>query len=171
MKHFLPVIITVLFPAILFASGDNFTTGAKSAGMGHASTTMVDAFAAHNNQAALGFVDRISFGIFSETRFLLSDLKYISGSVAIPTNSGTFGLSFNYFGFDLYSEKKAGLAFGKKFGEKFSAGIQVDYIGLSIPEYGQKHLVTAEAGIMYDVTILACRCFKLSAFLAILATL
>src|SRR5690606_8928556 len=66
-----------------------------------------------------------------------------------PTNSGTFGLSVNYFGQSLYNEKKIGLAFGKRFGDKFSAGLQLDYYGLSIEEYGNKNIFTFEAGLQY----------------------
>jgi len=132
-----------------WASGENFGTGAKASAMGHTSLTQPDAFSTHNNQAALGFMDRIAFGIYSERRYLLADINLLAGTIVLPTKTGVFGLSFNYYGFELYNEKKAGLAFGKKFGDKFAAGLQLDYLNINIAEYGQKHLVTAEVGMLY----------------------
>ena len=134
------------------AGGENPSIGGRASGMGSASLTLIDAFAAHNNQAAIGFIDQITFGLYSERRFLLDDIDYVSGSVLVPTGTGTFGLNVSYFGFELYNEKKVGLAFGKAFGEKFSAGLQFDYIGLQIAEYGSRSAYTFEAGLLYKVS-------------------
>lgn len=110
-----------------------------------------DVFSVSNNQAGLAFIENMSAGIFTERKFLLSGLNRFTGVFALPTSSGTFGLTIDYFGYNKFNEKKAGIAYGRKLGENFSAGIQVDYIQLSIPEYGNKNIFTFEAGLQYQI--------------------
>ena len=43
-----------------FASGDNFTAGARATAMGDASVTLADVFSTTTNQAGLGFVENYS---------------------------------------------------------------------------------------------------------------
>jgi len=121
--------------------------GARSAGMGGASVSLSDAWAVHNNQAGLGFVKSFTAGAYYENRFLMNSLSIKSGAVAMPTKQGTFGLAFTSFGYSLFSQNKIGLGFGKLFGEKFSAGIQMDYLSTKISEYGSKNIFAAELGI------------------------
>lgn len=145
------IIICSLFLSLFsLASATNELTpgNARTGALGNASVMLSDPFSTYYNQAGLGFVEDYAVGVTAERKFLLNDLNSITGIATIPTGTGTFGLSFNYFGSSAYNEKKAGIAFGKSFG-KFSAGLQFDYLGIHVQEYGTKNTFTFEAGIQY----------------------
>jgi len=134
-----------------YASNDNFSLGAKSWGMGNASVAIADEWSAHHNQAGLAKLKSISAGIYFENKFLQPDLGLKAGVIALPTKNGTFGLVVSQFGFDLYNEQKVGLAFAKQLFEKFSFGVQFDYLSTNIQEYGKKGMLTVEAGIQAEI--------------------
>ena len=131
------------------ASDGNQAGGARSAAVGGASSTYADLWAAFHNQAGLGRLKGVSVGLTNEFRFLLPELSVRGLALAIPTKrSGVFALSISYYGFNLYNEKKAGLAYSRAFGDKVSAGIQIDYLNVHLAEsYGDRHAFTVEAGI------------------------
>ncbi len=132
------------------ASHDNTTAGGRSAAMGNSSVTLCDFWAVSNNQAGLANYKNPAGGIYYENRFLMKELSLKSGAVIVPTNSGVFGVNLSYFGYSLYNEKKAGLAYGKALSKNLSAGIQLDYLSTHIAEnYGKRDLVTFEAGVIY----------------------
>lgn len=149
--------IIVLSAALLSLShvcAQTYTpVGARSAAMGNASAALSDLWSVNNNQSGLAGLSQIAAGLAYENRFLVKELGLKSFALAIPTNTGTFGLSFNSFGFADYSEMKTGLAFGKKFGKVFSAGLQLDYLRTHIAEsYGNSDAFTFEVGVRTELT-------------------
>ena len=132
-----------------FAGNENYFSGAASAGMGNASVCSSDLWSCINNQAGLAYLKNISAGINYGNRFLLKELGSKTFAAAIPVNGGTFGISLNNYGYALYKENKYALAFAKKLGENFAAGIQIDYLNTYIGEnYGSKKMLTAEIGFI-----------------------
>src|ERR1035437_1405986 len=149
MKKYLLIIFQFsIFNFQFLIASDNSPLGARSSGIANASVSLADVWAVQNNQAGLGFVRDISAGVFYDNRFLLNELSMRAGAFAFPVKGGTFGLCISNFGYSLYSENKYGLAFGKAFGDKLSAGIQMDYLSTKISEYGTKSVPAAEFGIM-----------------------
>jgi hypothetical protein len=133
----------------VFAGNEDYPIGARSSAMGNASVSFSDVWSAHHNQAGLGFVHDVSAGAYYENRFLTKEISVKGGAVAVPIKSGTFGLCITNFGYSQYSENKYSLSFAKAFGEKFSAGIAMDYLTTKIAEgYGNKGVLAAEAGII-----------------------
>lgn len=100
----------------------------------------------------MAFQEEISFSLYAEQRFLQSELGYYAGGLTLPTQSGVFGLAVNYSGFDLYNEKKLGLAYGRLFTKNISGGIQIDYLSTSITEYGTAGALTFELGLMIKLS-------------------
>ncbi len=147
------LLITINSKFNLFAGNEPSVAGGGAAGIGGAAITYSDVWSSFNNQAGLAQIKKFSAGIFNESSFLLNELSTRGIAIALPTrNSGVFGLSVSYFGYNLYNEKKIGLAYSKSFGEKISAGIQIDYLGTSIAEgYGSKTVFTAEAGFRAEL--------------------
>jgi hypothetical protein len=146
------LLLSILFySTIAFAGGDNFTAGARATSLGDASLTLTDVFSTTTNQAGLAFMNEVAFGIYTDRKFVSAKTNNFNAAVAVPFNSkiGTFGLSVNYYGYNLYNETKVGLAYARKFGTKFSIGIQFDYLRFFIAENGQKNLFTLEAGFQY----------------------
>ncbi len=148
-KLLLASFLCITFSA--FAGGDNFTAGARATAMGNASSTFSDVFSTTTNQAGLAFMNEVAFGIYTDRKFVSAKVNNFNVAVAVPFSSkiGTFGLSANYFGYSLYNETKIGLAYARKFGNKFTIGIQFDYMRFFIAENGQKNIFTLEAGFQY----------------------
>lgn len=147
--HFL-IFFTLFTSLFLQAAQFAYPVGARSGALGSTSVTHSDVWSAFNNQAGLAFVKNISAGVNYENRFLMSELNLRSVAVALPfKGTTTFGISASSFGYHLYSENKYGLAIAKAFGEKISAGVQVDYLKTQIAEgYSNKGIMTVEMGFM-----------------------
>jgi hypothetical protein len=134
------------------AAGEFTTTGARAVSMGNTGVAFYDAWSGFNNQAGLGWCRNFSAGVYYENRFLLKEISTKAISAVLPVRKGAFGLSFSYFGFSLYNEMKTGLAYGMRFGNSFSVGIQLDYLRFHTGEdYGSKNLFTFEIGLQYRV--------------------
>jgi hypothetical protein len=148
------IILLITFCFLENAYGaDNYPVGARSAAVANASVTYSDVWAAYHNQAGLALLTNISVGTYFENRFLVSQLGLRSFAAAVPVNKiGTFALSGTFFGYNAYSEKKAGLAYAKKLGEKISAGIQLDYMNTFFNDefYGSRTSFAVEGGILAE---------------------
>lgn len=146
------IILTLFLGCFLchvYAGDHNAPAGARAAALGNSAVAYKDIWSSFHNQAGLAFLKTPTAGISHEQRFMMSELSLNAAAFALPTKeSGTFALSVSYFGYKLYNEQKVGLAYAKSFGDKFSAGLQFDYLGTSIAEgYGSKSAFTAEVGI------------------------
>lgn len=134
------------------AANDNYPFGGRAAGMGNASVTLYDFWAISHNQAGLSRLEKMAAGVYFENRFLVEELSFGAGAFVLPTRSGVFGVSFTYFGFDLYNETKVGIAYGREFGERLSTGLQLNYHHTGIGEdYGNKGNITFELGVIYHI--------------------
>ncbi|PCH98760.1 MAG: hypothetical protein COB85_01035, partial [Bacteroidetes bacterium] len=142
-------------PVFVSAGVDNFAIGARSAAMANSSVMLSGAWAAHHNQAGLTKVEYVTGGIYYENRFGIKELGLSAGLVVLPVNfwdGGVFGLSFSYFGYSMYNDMKIGLAYAKKLGDRYSVGIQFDYLRTSIGEdYGNKGTVAVEVGLQAEL--------------------
>ena len=153
LKNLIPTILFMQVLLLLFCGtvlSSNYTVpiGGRSAGIGNTSVTFNDFWSVFNNQAGLAEFNSIAAGFYFENRFLVKELSLRAGAFVIPTKSGVFGVSLNYFGYSKYNEKKIGLAYGRSLSERFSVGVKLDYLSTAIAEdYGNKRMVTFELGI------------------------
>ncbi len=151
-KQFYSLIIFALLPLLSVASGENPPIGGRSAGMANASVTSTDFWSLSSNQAGIASIQNFSAGIYYENRFGIKELGLKAGAVVMPTNSGVFALSITNFGYSLYNENKIGLAYARNFSNKFSAGIQLDYLSTHIAEnYGNSSAIAAELGMIFKM--------------------
>lgn len=147
------VVILIFIGVSLKAGGEVYPIGARQAGMGRTSVAITDLWNIQNNQAGIALLDKISVGIYYESRFLVNELSMKSVAVAVPSKIGVLGLSFNHFGYSLYNDMKIGLTYARSFGQYFRIGIQLDYLQTTVGEnYGTKSNITFELGIQSDVT-------------------
>lgn len=136
---------------MVFAGGENLTAGADQAAMGGANATTQNVFSAHNNPAGLGFVDKISFGLYADRPFLVKEINNFNLSGAIPVSKvGTFGVDVNFLGYSAYNETRAGFAYARSFGDKVSAGVKFDYLRLAIRDNGSKNTFAFAVGVQYQ---------------------
>lgn len=148
MKHFLLFVLTFNAFNVLAQNSATIPAGARGAGMANASVTFTDISSAFSNQAGLAYLEQFTATAFAERRFFLSELQTISAAAALPTQSGTFGLTINQFGFEGFNEQKLGVAYARKLSDGLSLGAQVVLLNTSIPEYGNKMNVTFELGVL-----------------------
>lgn len=149
MRRFFFLLLAASNTNLLFAS-DNFPLGARSSGMGNASVSLNDVWAVQNNQAALGLIKTVAFGVSYLNPFMIQELGTKAFGAALPVKDGTFGLMVSDYGYHSFHRNKIGLGFGKCFDKKFSAGISLDYLSTVLGDefYGNKHSFIAEIGIL-----------------------
>lgn len=143
----------LLFLCKLNAQIGNYPLGARSNSMSGITTTLSDVWSTNNNQAGLGFVKEITAGVYYENRFLLSETANKTSTFVYPTKAGALGFNITSFGFSAFTETKIGLSYGQRFGDKFSFGIQLNYLNTSLDqEYGSKNNVTGAAGFLVKLS-------------------
>ncbi|GJM31972.1 MAG: hypothetical protein DHS20C18_09730 [Saprospiraceae bacterium] len=123
------------------------TAGARSAALGSSGLNFTDINSIFSNQAGLADLESLSFTLVGENRFFLNEIKSLSAGAALPTGVGTFGLSLNYYGFELYNEQRIGLAYARKLMDRLSIGAQFVWLNTNIPEYGNQSTFTFELGL------------------------
>jgi hypothetical protein len=134
------------------AGGELLPSGSRQAGMGRVSVAITDFWNSQNNQAGIALMDKISAGIYYESRFTLKQLSTKSVAVVVPTGIGVIGATFSYFGYNQYNEMKVGLVYARSFGQYFRIGVQLDYLQTSLGnDYGSRGNITFELGIQSDV--------------------
>lgn len=132
-----------------FAANNNYLTGTRFSAMGNTGITFPDLWSVSHNQAGLGFYNQLSVGFHHERKFAISEFSLNSAALTLPTTSGTFGISYTYFGYSAYHESKLGLGFGKSLNQWFSAGLQFNYLNTYISdETGNLNGWSIEAGII-----------------------
>ena len=153
MKRLLLLITLILSTSSIFAYDIIHPIGGRAAAMGGSSVASQGLWAMQNNPAGMANLDKISLGLYYESRWMLPETAYKCGAFALPTQFGTLGLSFNQFGSSKYNENKFGLAYAKDFGRYLQIGLQLDYLLLKIGnDYGKFNAVTFELGIQSHVT-------------------
>ena len=147
-------IIFILFISPLTTWGQGYMpSGARSGGVLNSSITTEDSWAYYNNPGALGKLDKLTVGVSYENRFLLSDLQSQAFSASVPMKIGVVSIgAFNY-GSTEFRNFRTGIGYALKLADNFSAGVQINYQGLRLPEYyGSSNTVTGEVGVLLNIT-------------------
>lgn len=111
-----------------------------------------DAFSFTGNQAALATSNTSGIGVYGERRFMLNENSVYGLAAAIATNKGNFGIQLNYAGFSGFNEHKLGLAYARSLGKLIDVGVQFNYYGYRIPQYGNASAVNVEMGLLLHFT-------------------
>ena len=154
MKKFIfPLLCLMLAsPGLFSQNGLPTIAGARGAAMGNTGVTFTDINSSFTNQAGLAYLENFSATVNGERRFLLSEIQSFSMGMALPTTSGTFGLTANYYGFEVYNEQKIGVSYSRKLFEQFAIGAQFDLLNTQIEGYENKAVITFEAGFLAELS-------------------
>jgi hypothetical protein len=151
-KNYGLLLLFVMIPAWLTAANDNFPFGGRQAGMGNAGVTLYDFWSISHNQAGMAHLQHAGAGFYFENRYMAREMSFGAAALALPTNTGVFGASVTYFGYSQYYESKAGLSYARAFGERLSAGVQLNYLHTYIGEgYGSAGNLAVEMGMIYEM--------------------
>jgi hypothetical protein len=154
MNKTIIILILIAFglPSAGLAANDNFPFGGRQAGMGNAAVSIYDFWGISHNQAGMARQQNPAAGFYFENRFLAREMSLGAGAFLLPAASGVFGLSLTYFGYSQYNESKIGVAYARRFSERLSAGIQLNYLFTSIGEgYGSAGNLAVEMGVIYEI--------------------
>ncbi len=128
----------------------NFSVGSRAAGLANAVVMDTGIWAVSHNQAGLGEYRSLTVGFHHENKYVVEEFPLHALALAVPVKSGTMGFVYSYFGYIKYNENKIGLAFGKSFGDKISAGVQMNYHYVyNEGESENLDALTVEGGIQY----------------------
>jgi hypothetical protein len=142
----------ILCSSLLAQLGGPQTSGARGLATGGVGLTFQDIHAGWGNPAGLASLTQTSFALFAEQRFALSDIRQVSAVGAFSLGESTGGLTVSYYGFEGYNEQRIGLLYGRKLGEKIQLGAQLYTLGVNIPEYGNKQVVSFELGLLTSIS-------------------
>jgi hypothetical protein len=140
------------FDSSILAQTVRSPISAAYAEVGALSNNNVDVFCVAANQAALTQLKNACAGVYSEKRFMLTELGVYIAAAAIPTRSGNFGFDGRYLGTADYSESQLGLAYARNLGSKMEIGVQFNYYALRIAGYGNVSSVNFEVGAIFHLT-------------------
>ncbi len=150
ISFLLSVLMLMVISHTISGQSDNFPIGSKPAALGNAYSMESDIWSVHHNQAGLGFYPHFAIGFHHENKYVIPENNLHAIGLSYPVNAGTFGFSYSYFGFSEYNESKIGFAFGKKFGNDFAGGIQINYHhNYRAGDYGNRNAVSFEGGVQY----------------------
>ncbi len=150
--YFFPMLFMLCILSITkdLKSQDNFPVGSRAAALANAVVMDTGIWAVSHSQASLGEYRSLTIGFHHENKYLIKEYSLHSLALSVPVKRGTIGFVYSYFGYPKYNQNKIGFAFGKSFGEKISAGIQLNYHYVYIEgEYESLHALTVEGGIQY----------------------
>lgn len=133
----------------LFAQGVTGPIGSKAWMMGGASASAVDLWSANNNPGAMGMLSHTHVGIYSEQRFMESNLKLANITGIYHNKWLNFGASVNYYGYQAFNQQKISLSAGKKLSSTVSLGVQLNYLATNIQDYGNAGAWALGAGLAY----------------------
>lgn len=137
----------------VLCQSDNFPIGTRPAALSNAYVMESDVWSVHHNQAGLGFLSHFNIGFHHENKFVVPEFSLHAIALTIPSKPGTIGFSYSYFGYSKYNESKIGLGIGRKLGNGFAAGIQLNYHYTFLEgDYDNRNALTVEGGITYKPT-------------------
>lgn len=150
MKLHFPVLI-LLVANIVNAQSASTLMGARTAGMGYASSALADEWSLFNNVAGLASVDHVNTAFAYEIRPALIGANRMAASVSAPSKIGSLGLSVFRFGDDVYSEQMVSVGAANKIGNT-SLGVKVNYVQYRAEGFGVNNTVSIDFGGITQLT-------------------
>lgn len=156
MQRFFLLLVLILALSInaVQATSDGSPVGARRLGMGGAySGIRGDVWSLWANPAGLTGIKRFEGGLFTERRYMISEMNTASFGGVIPfKQTHLAGISASTFGFGSYRRNEAGLSYATTLYEVIHLGVKFNFINLAIADYGSVTSFFANVGFMADVS-------------------
>jgi hypothetical protein len=155
LKSIERLLVCMLFqtiPLYLFSqlAGEN---GATSHALSGADLFVASPWSVNSNPATLTELSSPEFALLYSNRFAVRELSSRHAAFNYPLDQSSVGLSVGQFGFENYSESKMGIAYSKKFGDKFNLGMQLNYLSTQLIEpYGRSSSLSVNMGMRTKLT-------------------
>jgi hypothetical protein len=99
-------------------------------------------FGNFRNEAGLARFDHFTAGVLAEKRFMLKAASVYAFSIVLPVASGAFSLQGLGSGYRNFSRQRVAAAYGMPLASWLNAGMQLDYLQMHIPAYGNARAFT-----------------------------
>ena len=146
--------ILLAVPLIAHAGFNNNGRGCRPISLANAYVAMADdPWAVIYNPAGLARILDVRVAAFvSPDQFGMTELRTISAGGVIPFSVCTGGVLIDQFGYDLYKETVASIAFGRSLNEMISIGVTIHCARFAIEHYGTETVWLCDAGGIASVT-------------------
>ncbi|RPI03569.1 MAG: hypothetical protein EHM64_12105 [Ignavibacteriae bacterium] len=136
----------------LFAFENN-GRGTKAIGMANAFAAVSDnCWAINYNPAGLVRLTSLQCSAFIvPEQFGLKELRTTAFAAGVPLSIGSFGITAEKFGFELYAESDYALAYAANVEKYISAGVSIEYHRVDIARYGTSSGIIFNGGIIAQV--------------------
>lgn len=125
--------------------------GARSAGMGYASSGVTDEWSLFNNPGSLGSLDQFSGAFAYETKARLPNANRLAAAVNMPFSWGVVGAGVFRFGDELYNEQVISTALANRVGIA-SLGVKANYIQYYAEGFGMGYGFSVDFGGLAQLT-------------------
>lgn len=126
--------------------------GPRLIAMGSGGIAVSDIWSVHQNPAGITVFKGPILSVAYEQHFLDTEVSTQSAVLVFPFQHNVFGLSFQRYGLNEYTEQIAGFCYAKSFGDSFSLAIGLRYYQLSISQYGSAKAFTFDLGAKLRIT-------------------
>jgi len=135
----------------LYAQSVSTQIGARSAGMGYASSCLYDEWSLFNNVGGISGIKSVVLGTAYDAKPQLQAANRAAFVANLPVKIGTVAMGVFRFGDELYNEQKLSAGFGNRFGLA-SLGASVNYIQYKATGFGTKGVLTVSFGGIAELT-------------------
>lgn len=125
--------------------------GARSAGMGYASSSLADEWSLLNNPGGIGKIKQANAAFAYELRPLFKGANRMAAVANIPFKWATISAGAFRFGDDLYSEQIISTGIGNQFGIA-SLGVKLNVVQYRSELYGTYHAFSLDFGGITQIT-------------------
>jgi len=140
---------------IIFLCRDNIhgQEGARALSLAKATVADQGFWSIMGNPAGLNGLQGIQGGLSIADHFLVSELREGTFALVVPVARSHSGFSLSRYGFGLYSENRAGIAYSGRILEKLFIGAELHYTWIVIGESReQEHLVNCNLGMIFEAS-------------------
>ena len=144
-SYLLSSLLVVIGPQISWGQSVSTLMGGRAAGLGYASSTLVDEWALLNNVGGLAKVEKLNAVFAYDARPKLPGSNRMAAALSMPVKIGGVGFSLFRFGDDLYNEQILSVGYGNQFGIT-SLGLKVNYVQYRAEGIGNRSFIGLNFG-------------------------
>lgn len=145
------LVLLLSVPKITKSQSVSTLMGARSDGLGNATTTLSDDWSFFNNIAGIAAGEQSSVSFAYALHPALPGANRTALTMAFPVKIGTFGIGLFRFGDEFYSEQIASAGYSNQFGLA-SLGLRVNYIQYRAEGFGTRTAISINFGGIAEIT-------------------
>ena len=147
LKNILLSIISFLFTEQITAQSFSLLTNNESYAYNDFSSHQFDVFSFSGNPSSLINENHVSYGIFTERKFMLKELSISKFSFSANTSKGTFGSTVSHAGDGEFSQNEIAFYYARKLSNIVGFGIGFDYLNNKQYTYHSVRAVGSSIGM------------------------